>query len=181
MAALDYNLVLLNAIEAALFANQALADGCKVGSRIFEQHDKSVAQRQHKRAPGDYLEIAGSTAPLDTQGTTVTPTLGLGRATNADTIVPVTCAFDVVYTYDAAQWEKKHPTAGRPEAEGRAALMVGYPRLGGLTYIRSIRFERRRDDLMPDSSAPGVASGGKVKVTERVTFELRLHASQLRN
>lgn len=187
MPALDYNSALIGAIAAALFVTDSPLDvGCKARCRIIEGSRESPARQQHARAPADYLQIHVATASPDSQGQTTTPTLGLGRATNADTIVPITAGYDVTYTYDPQQWDKRHPSAQRPETEGRAALMVGYPRLGGFNYIRTIRFERRWGVLAAPSasqsaSAAGVASEGKISVTDRVIFELRVHASQLRN
>lgn len=176
MAALDYNLALQTVIAAALLANPVLANGAKPGNRIFERVSADfIARRNVHRAPADYLEIKLETSlgRPERMARTSTPTFGQGRTSVADAILPFTVPFDLTLTYDPARWEKEQPAAGAPETEARAALMVNYPRLGGLNYINSFTIERQRSQA--------ATPGGKTVIVERIAFELRLHASQLRN
>jgi hypothetical protein len=169
--ALDYKAAIVAAIWTAFRANTLVNSTFLSGNQWDERTNGPKRHRLAATAPLDRTNIAVEMVGGDEQSTR-TPHFGLTGTVNAtcDAIVPVTFVVRITMQFDKEKAGDQTPV----EREVRKALHSNYPKIGSLSYIRDFTIREQRT---PPSQAPQA----QAKSVWDVTYNLRLHLSQLRD
>lgn len=182
MAAVDYERELIDAIWSKLRANAAIVDAFELKNQHDTRDDQDptgTARRRHgNRSPGDFPSLtvdletgtpgrgraAGNAAGAITQGPSTTLSFGVAAGSSScNAIVPISVPLRIVAKFDSKKLTVQTPL----EVAIRAALHVGYPKLG-LSYVRMFTLNHTRE-----------LSGTEITATFRLVADLRLYTNQL--